>query len=525
MQQIRYIASMISRQQRQQQHNRNLWCQVVEQAKLDDWKVSEGLVLIATRMFSTIGGTKLVEDSFQLGRQAEGKGGNQNHKMHPATFFDKLITSNLASSIHNYHPLPWEGASIPRGEKDKPVHDLFATRFKDASPQLKQCPGIAQNPAWWSPSPVNQSQQDVDTELALHCHRHGCWELAQYSWLCILLRGHSMVVKNAASNTHDGGTSGWMFYVGDVQGVAALLWPAKAVQCGGETCYTLDPDHAMKPMPLGFILDLDCWLAMRVEWLSPLGVACQAAADSVPSPGAACHSILALPAGEPMGLLKAVAYRAFGDITRVGLLAIAKHIAAPWDPGDHMYDRLHKIIRHVLPTASEDVILDIMRLRVHEPTALETFLVSGEADCIMAEDDLKSVKQMAEKHQKSETDRKVYARIFRAAGTKARLAKEGASTAGKGKKRRRKELERPTEVRLEPNITVAGINDLLPDNFRCWYDRWNNRWQLYHHRRRVRNYSFHAYGVLGAARSVVTHAWHLNEAYGGASMPYSLVST
>ena len=46
-----------------------------------------------------------------------------------------------------------------------------------------------------------------------------------------------------------------------------------------------------------------------------------------------------------------------------------------------------------------------------------------------------------------------------------------------------------------------------------------------HHRRRVRKYPFHAYGVLGAARGVATHAWNLHEAYGGTSMPYSLVGT
>ena len=71
-----------------------------------------------------------------------------------------------------------------------------------------------------------------------------------------------------------------------------------------------------------------------------------------------------------MGLLKAVAYQAFGDITRVGLLTIAKHIAAPWDPRGHMYDRLRKTIKPALPMANEDVILNSMRLRAHEPTAL-----------------------------------------------------------------------------------------------------------------------------------------------------------
>ena len=315
-----------------------MYAQVVEQAKLDGWKVSETLLGIVKKMFSSVGGTKIVEDQFKVGRDIEHKGGNQNFRLKPERFFDKLITGGHTHELYKFEPLPWHAAVAPRGEKDKDCAALFKTAIKQASPVLRECVGTNQNPQWYSPAASNQCQCDVDMELALHCEASNCWDKGQYAWLCTLMKDQGMLVQYVGAGPSAGR---WMFCVGDMQNVAALLWPSLEVHIGDQVCYSLDPAYMSGVFHLGFVLDLSEWRAMAIEWLSPMGVACKAAALGVALPPCACAAV---PTHKPTSLLQAAASRCFGEAPKTVLLALAKHIGAPFSPDDTMYARLEAVL-------------------------------------------------------------------------------------------------------------------------------------------------------------------------------------
>jgi len=491
--------------------------QVVEQAKLDAWKVSETLLDIVRKMFSSVGGTKIIEDQFKVGRDIEHKGGNQNFRMKPDRFFDKLITSGHTHKLYNFEPLPWNACVAPRGEKDNDCAALFKTSIKQASPVLRECVGTNQNPPWYSPAASNQCQCDVDMELALYCEANNCWERGQYAWLCTLMKDHGMLVQHVKAGPLAGR---WMFCVGDMQNVAALLWPSLEVQLGDQVCYCLDPAYMSGVFPLGFVLDLSEWRAMGVEWLSPMGVACKAAALGVAPPP---HGCIAVPTHEPRGLLQAAASRCFGEAPKTLLLSLAKYIGAPFSPDDTLYARLEKLLHFVLPDAGPDAIMEIMTLRVHRSSVLEQYLASGAADEVLNKDDKKEVDRISAKASNAQIERASYAKAIKAAGVKLRLAKQSA-TPGSKKRKRNSATGAPSRygpVNVHGTITATEIGSCLPIGYRCWHDRYNSRWQLFQGQHRVRNASFSTYGMAGAAQQIIRAAWNLHEALGGEPMPFT----
>ena len=167
--------------------------------------------------------------------------------------------------------------------------------------------------------------------------------------------------------------------------------------------------------------------------------------------------------------------------------------------------------------------MEIMKLRVHRSTALEQYLASGAADDVLNTDDKKEVEKLSAKASNAQSERASYARSILAAGTKLRQAR--VSEAAGGKKRRKVATaipERLHAMKLDGSTTAAEISHLLPAGYRCWHDQGNSRWQLYSGQRRVRNASFTAYGVAGAAQQIISAAWNLHQAFGGEPMPFGL---
>ena len=83
---------------------------------------------------------------------------------------------------------------------------------------------------------------------------------------------------------------------------------------------------------------------------------------------------------------------------------------------------------------------------------------------------------------------------------------------------RRKKAPRP--VLVDDETTVEQLQALLPPGFRVWHDQYDSRWQLFLKARRIRSYSFNFYGLAGACLEVLTAAWQVHEALGGAPSPY-----
>ena len=475
---------------------------MLEQAKIDKFRISDDMRAIAREKFAVVGGTKIVEDSFQRGRQEEREGGNANLEMRPARFYDKLLRSGLASELHKYKEVPWQSAVVPRGSKDLPTKGYFEPQARATSQELRSIMSTAVTPSWYSPAPVNQCQQDADILLARHLQQIGRLDRADSSWLCTLFRGQRLLVRCRSPGQSDD----WAFAIGHVAGSVALVWPAAAVRIGKALCYTMataaKPDDTIR-----FLYDVGEWDAMEYEWYGFSGAHCLARSLEVP-PGAGC---MALPLGEARPLLQVCARQAFSDLPNIALGQLTKHIGAPFSAKDSLFERLQKVLAFVLPSASEEELMEIMKKRIQLPSLLEAYLTSGAADDIMVEDD----RQELHKQQKSGPlgDRGSESQQF----AKAYVAKarDIAATKARPKKRAKTASAEPKRIELSDSTTAKAVNAVMPPMHRIWHDHYNSRWQLFQGTKRIRSFSFNLYGIRGASRAALEVARAAHEATTG----------
>lgn len=477
--------------------------EVTEQAQADGWHRSGALQQLIKTRFSTFAGTKLVEDSFQRGRQ----GGNQNKEMNPKRFFDRILRAELVGQIHKYKEVRWSGQSVPRGQKDRFNNHFFEVPMRSSSPALRSIVGNTATTKWYSPSPLNACHQDADLELVRYLHTSGMWDFAQRSWLCVLLRGVRVMIRRKVG---DGALRDWMLVVGDLQGVAALCLPLVKVKIGHQVLYA--PDHRVThdQIQLAFILKLEDWEGMRCDWLSPLAIR----QLDQQGRGSSCSIVRCMlaPKDEGKPLLQSLALQAFGKASRSELKNLAEVIGASWSADDDMYTSLRTLITHVFPNIDEADMLDILACRISHTNAIEAYLASGEADDIMMPDDRQEVQKLQKAAQQGQDAADSFATSYRTA------ARNHASVGGRPRKKPR--AGAPKRVPIDGAITAQQLTALLPPRFRVWHDAYNSRWQLFMDKARVRNMSFSAYGVAGAAKRCAEAAWAMHAAYGGEACPH-----
>lgn len=227
-----------------------------EHAQIDNWRRSETLLQLVKRRFSTFAGAKIVEDSFQRGRAEENEGANGNKEMNPRPFFDRILRAEIVGQIHKYKEVAWSGQAIPRGHKDATNNNFFQVPMRSASPALKGVIGKTSTTKWYSPSPLHACHQDADLELARHLRATGMWDFAQRSWLCVLLRGHRVMIRTTVG---DGPLRSWMLVVGDLQGAVVLCLLVVEVVLGQQILYAPDHRATHEQVELAFILKLEDW--------------------------------------------------------------------------------------------------------------------------------------------------------------------------------------------------------------------------------------------------------------------------
>lgn len=481
--------------------------QVTEQAECDGWLRSEMLQQLIKIRFSTFAGTKIVEDSVQRGRQEENEGGNQNKEMNPKRFFDRILRSELVGQIHKYKGVPWSGQAVPQGQKDFFNNFFFQVPMRSSSPALKSIVGKTSTTKWYSPSPLSACHQDADLELARFLRASGMWDFAHRSWLCVLLRGLRIMIRSKVS---DGALRNWMVVVGDLQGSAALCLPVVEVKIGQETLYSPDCRVTHEQVELAFILRLEDWEGRRCEWLSPLAIR-QLAEAKQDSSWSGVRCLLA-PKDEGKPLLQSLALQAFGQASRSELKNLAEIIGATWSAGDDMYTTLRKLVQHVFPNIGEGDMLDILASRVTHTSAIEAYLASGDADDIFMADDRQEVQKLQKAAEQGKDAAESFATSYRAAVRNHRPA------AGRARKKPRG--AGPRKIPIDGTVTAKQLQAWLPPRFRVWHDSYNSRWQLFMDKARVRNMSFSAYGVAGAAKRCAEAAWAMHAAYGGDDCPF-----
>ena len=461
--------------------------------------------------FAAIGGTKLSEDCAQKGRALESTGGNANKTMRPQRLWDHLVSSMICSKVHGYQEVPWEGMPIPRGMQGSLGPNLYKASVRGTPAELKDIMGSSSTTSWYSPSALCQCEQDLDLELAFACEATGEWDLAgDVRWCALLKDGFSFLIRDSRWPG-----SQWFFSMGVLGGVAGLGWPAKVYKAGGVSYFALDPAATMESIKPLFLHSIDNWRALPFEWQSPLAIALAAKSGTPKGVGA-----LAMPSGKPEALLTLCAKKAFGKLPKQALLFIAKETGAPWADGDTLFQRLEKIVKHLLPHLSHQAVLDIMAQRLKVTDYITEFFLTEDVSDMVTKDQEEDINKRKEGMATASASQEAFKVEFR----KKLQAVRKAAVSQRGKKN---EIARAGQVRgptpppaMSDDTTEAQVNASMPENFRVWRDAYNSRWQLIYNKKRVKSYSWQLYSLAGAASRSLQEAWRLHKEFGGLDPPW-----
>ena len=444
-----------------------LFPQVFQQATLDNFTFSPAVQGIVRNRFAAIGGTKLSEDCAQKGRALESTGGNANKTMRPQKLWDHLVSSKICSAVHEYQEVSWERMPIPRGMQGSLGPNLCKVPVKGVAAELKGIMGSSATTSWYSPSALSQCEQDFDLELAFACEATGGWDLAgDVRWRSLLRGGFGFLIRDSRWPGNQ-----WFFSMGMLGGVAGLGWPAKVCKAGGVSYFTMDPAATMESIKPLFLHSIDNWQAVPFEWQSPLAVALAAKSGTPKGVGA-----LALPSGRPEALLTHCAKMAFGELPRQALLFIAKETGAPWADGDSLFQRLGKILKHLLPHLGHQAVLDIMAQRLKVTDCItELFLTEDVSDMVAKdqEEDINKLKEGMTAAVASQDAFKAGCRRKLPVVRKAAVAQRGKAKASPRPARGRGPTPPPA---MSDDTTEAQVNSSMPENVRVWRDAYNSRW-------------------------------------------------
>ena len=187
----------------------------------DEWVVSAGLMQHLSDLFSTFGGTQIIEDGFKRERDLERH--NTNKLTSCASKWAKLVDSNLIDDVHNMKNIDWEAEAPPLDCTKSMAECAFAPSQKRAPAIYKSVMGKSTVADWYSPAPLYSIQPDVDhaviSEIAGR-YRHQ-WSIAWQSWWRVLLNtgDQCLLLRHAKKHT----TKDWFFCLGLV-GAGAGSW-------------------------------------------------------------------------------------------------------------------------------------------------------------------------------------------------------------------------------------------------------------------------------------------------------------
>jgi len=497
--------------------------QVIALAKRHNWEVSQEMLEVVSKSFSSMGSSHLPELGFQRLRSAEQAGGNSNRKLAVKAQWARLVDSLLPSVDHNFQEVPWSTTAVPRGEHwcEATAH-MHKPCMKKVPAELQAVASYDRIPSWYSPKAAYTIQAAVDLDLYLvhGFQMPGKFGMVNNLWQCLLLQGR-LLVRDVQK--HDSQT--WFFVLGDMGGRCAAIWPALKDTVGGTAVYTPDLSIQEKDVAFMYTHDSSHIQAMAYEWRSPAHLAAKG--------GLGDQGAVAV-AGPAASLLEVSASKAFGKISLTVLRQLAKHMGLD-TVGADMFETLRALVSHCLPNLSEAEVLEILSQRLDTNSLLEDFIMDDAFTDHLQEqgdiDDLQEVERLAEEEKAKMKGMSLFKSSFRKAASTVRAKaastpSASASSSSKGdqsKQRGKKRLPtKPPEI--TEDVTEQQLQPWLPDSrYHIWKDSYNCRRLWYYNSKPQRSCSWLKWGGLKpAAAKLVYLAWAFHQSLGGDAPPFQV---
>lgn len=469
--------------------------QIVEIAKSSNWTITDGLLDVVRKAWSTMGASKIIEDAWQRERfQEERDSVNRRVKMEKVWM--NPVIKKVLPEVHRFAEIPYGDQPIGKGLKDLNIQALFHPKVKDATVDVRSIEGRSGTAGWYSPSPINYFGHVSDLALFRHCSAAGTLHLGDKSWLAILLGCPNLIVKRRA-----GGRAYLAF--ASYSGIAGWGWPLVAQECGRRVIYRLDDNATPEDTALFHVTDLQDWQATTFDWAGKLRMDIEFGWKSAP--------LCIVPRYGFEALLQAVARQCFFSLPKTPLLQLGRHLKLEVDAGMNEVQILERLIMHSLPKVKPNDLVEILRMRTATIESAQEFLNVLENDELAKTVDEKDLQKLRDDYEVADAAMKSYTKQF--VDFKQKVC------PGNNKTRKQTQCKDNScgvayPKRLPP---LADENQwssqhrlsswLPPDDSRLYKDGANRRWQLFWVRsRKTRSFSFQAYAVVGGAQRALTLA-------------------
>jgi hypothetical protein len=123
----------------------------------------------------------------------------------------------VLTKVHRYDPI---------GHVDAPIRnsrlgtEVFEAKLASSSLDMRGVKGHSPSTEWWSPSAPNASKPYVELELFQFAREHDEWHLLMNAWLCTLMKGGTMLVREIESEE-------WFFCLAVAADSCVVGWRAE----------------------------------------------------------------------------------------------------------------------------------------------------------------------------------------------------------------------------------------------------------------------------------------------------------
>ena len=206
----------------------------------------------------------------------------------------------------------------------------------------------------------------------------------------------------------------------------------------------------------------------------------------------------------------------FGKMGKPVLTQLAKYEGCALDGSETLFQLLGKLIKFLLPLASDDSVLDILALRCDTDDMWQDLVQSEEAQDMLEVANDQEHKDTMEKENRKKNATLEYIKEFRARAKQVR----GPRSKAKAKPKAVPKAKARPKPTIPDTITDVLLEMHLPDGYRIWADKYNGRWQLCRKGDRLKSRSWLQHGHGASAEFCLGWAWDHHQGRGGAPPPW-----
>lgn len=458
--------------------------------------VDARLQRVVAQRLSGIGQSKCAEDAFNMGRRLEQSASNKSAL--PAwRVWQRLVDGGLSNKLYKYEEPPWQDVPLPDGHDTKWPETMFDIRFRDAPSWMRRIIGMTDRTEWFKTSPLGSGILQADLQLMVAAWREDRWaDIARGCAWSMLARGRDLLVQRP-------GGGRCFFCLCDVQGVAALGWPAIVEMQGGDpsvACFDL------QAAPEWLLITDHSWRATTCSWLSPLSQALSGIVS--PRDVKAAPQLRAHFPRPPSTLMKEACRQAFWDFGVGAMKWICTQSGVDMPPRPTLFSLLQAALMCHLPELSQDEMVDILRKRLaYNDATLDLGLVdSGFADLIEEQDRKDFTSEVAHcQSLRNEIDQ-----FKEEWAAKVRSMRSGNASKRKASCFKTSGTQHAMKLGafdVQKQFSLEDAQEMCPWPAKVYEDPHNGRWQGHWKGIGSASRSFHLYGHGEALRQILAWAW------------------